>query len=74
MSSFIFTLCKCVWIPDKAAKDVKAAVLSAVQIHAEDGRKDEQHHSKVKHHDHCRLNRERMSNLSTYSNMTKAQS
>lgn len=60
-------------IPDKAAKDVKAAVLSAVQIHAEDGRKDEKHHSKVKYHDNCGLKRETMSNLSTYSNITQDQ-
>jgi len=46
-------------LPDKAAENVKAAVLSAVQVHAEDGRKDQQHHSEIKDHDHCRLREKR---------------
>ncbi len=57
-------------LPDKAAENVEAAVLSAVQVHAEDGRKDEQHHSEVKHHNHCGL-REKMKMLSTYSHSHK---
>lgn len=38
--------------PVEAAEDVKAPVLSAVEVHAEDGGEDEQHHGEVKHHHH----------------------
>lgn len=57
-------------LPDKAAENVEAAVLSAVQVHAEDGGKDEQHHSEVKHHYHCRL-REKIKLLSAHSHSRK---
>lgn len=38
--------------PVEAAEDVKAPFFSSVEIHAEDGRKDEQHHGEVKHNYH----------------------
>lgn len=38
--------------PVEAAEDVEASVLSPVEVHAEDGGKDEQHHGEVEHHDH----------------------
>lgn len=38
--------------PVEAAEDVKASVLPAVEVHAEDGGEDEQHHGEVKHHHH----------------------
>lgn len=41
--------------PVEAAENVEAAVLSSVEVHAEDGGEDEQHHGKVKHHNHCSL-------------------
>lgn len=42
------------WVcpPVEAAEDVKASVLPAVEVHAEDGGEDEQHHGEVKHHHH----------------------
>lgn len=43
----------------KAAEDVQTLVLTSVQIQAEDGREDEQHHGKVKHNHNGRLRRER---------------
>lgn len=58
-------------LPNKAAENVKAAVLSAVQVHAEDGRKDQQHHSEVKHHNHCSLREKEKLLLSTYSHSHK---
>lgn len=45
----------CVCTPVEAAENVKTPVLSPIEIHAEDGRKDEQYHGKVKHHHHCSL-------------------
>lgn len=41
--------------PVEAAENVKSSVFSSVEVHAEDGGKDEQHHGKVKHHNHCSL-------------------
>lgn len=38
--------------PVEAAEDVKAPVLPAVEVHAEDGGEDEQHHGEVEHHHH----------------------
>lgn len=38
--------------PVEAAEDVEASVLPAVEVHAEDGGEDEQHHGEVKHHHH----------------------
>lgn len=45
----------CVCTPVEAAENVKTPVLSPIEIHAEDGRKDEEYHGKVKHHHHCSL-------------------
>lgn len=41
--------------PVEAAKNIKTSVFSSVQIHTQDGRKDEQHHGKVEHHHHSSL-------------------
>lgn len=54
-NSLYWKLLSCVCTPIEAAKNVKTSVFSSVEIHAEDGRKDEQHHGKVKHHYHCSL-------------------
>lgn len=53
----------CVYAPVEAAKNIKTSVFSSVQIHAEDGRKDEQHHGKVKHHNHCSLQETKSFNI-----------
>lgn len=42
-------------VPVEAAKNIKASVFSSVQIHTQDGRKDEQHHGKIEHHHHSGL-------------------
>lgn len=47
------SVCGCA--PVETAKNVKTSVFSSIEIHAEDGREDEQHHGKVKHHHHCSL-------------------
>lgn len=41
--------------PVEAAENITAPVFSAVEVHAQYGRKDEQHHGKVKHHHHSSL-------------------
>lgn len=41
--------------PVEAAEDVKAPVFPAVEVHAEDGGEDEQHHGEVEHHHHRSL-------------------
>lgn len=41
--------------PVKAAEYVETSVFSSVEVHAEDGGEDEQHHGKVKHHHHRSL-------------------
>lgn len=41
--------------PVEAAENVESPVFSSVEIHAEDGGEDEQHHGKVKHHNYCSL-------------------
>lgn len=43
----------------QAAEDVQAFVLAPVEVQAEDGREDEQHHGKIKHHHNGCLGRER---------------
>lgn len=53
----------CVRTPVEAAKNIKTSVFSSVEIHAEDGREDEQHHGKVKHHHHCSLQQQNTENL-----------
>lgn len=41
--------------PVEAAENVESSVFSSVEIHAEDGGKDEQHHGKVEHNNHRSL-------------------
>lgn len=43
------------YTPVEAAKNIKTSVFTSVQIHTQDGRKDEQHHGKVEHHHHSSL-------------------
>ena len=45
----------CVCTPVKAAENVKTSVFSSVEIHAEDGGKNKQHHGKVKNYHHRSL-------------------
>lgn len=44
-----------VLVPVEAAEDVEPAFLPTVQVQAQDGREDEQHHGKVEHHNHRSL-------------------
>ena len=41
--------------PVEAAENVKTPVFSSVEVHAEDGGEDEQHHGEVEHYHHCGL-------------------
>ncbi len=52
-----FSVCvrMCAHTPVEAAENVETPVFSSVEVHAEDGGEDEQHHGKVKHHHHCSL-------------------
>lgn len=42
-------------VPVEAAEDVEPAFLPAVQVQAQDGGEDEQHHGEVEHHNHRSL-------------------
>lgn len=42
-------------LPCKTAENIQSPVLTSIQIHAENGRKNEQNHSKIEHHYDSRL-------------------
>lgn len=44
-----------VLVPVEAAEDVEPAFLPAVQVQAQDGRENKEHHGKVEHNNHCSL-------------------
>lgn len=52
-ASLCVSVCACT--PVEAAENVETSVFSSVEVHAEDGGENEQHHGKVKHHHHCSL-------------------
>ena len=41
--------------PVEAAENVETSVFSSVEVHAEDGGEDEQHHGEVEHYHDCGL-------------------